>query len=427
MTRIRATLLALLAAVIIVPVAVYAYQAMQHPDRAYPSQPVADQAAQLQRGAYLARVGDCMACHTTRGGQPYAGGRGIVTPFGEVVAPNITPDAQTGIGAWSADDFWRAMHNGRGRDGRFLYPVFPYPSYTKVSREDSDAIYAWLRTVPAVQQQSREHALRFPYNQRWLLAGWRALYFRPGLYEPAADKPAQWNRGAYLVQGLGHCAACHTSRNALGATSAGGDLAGGLMPISNWYAPALTPDAATGLGDWQVADLAALLKTGVSERGAVYGPMAEVVQQSLQYLSNEDVGAMAVYLKSLPQHGIAPVAQAMTKDTERMLEQGGRLYEKHCAECHGADGAGKPPAYPRLAGNNGIVASAVNPIRMVLNGGFPPSTAGNPRPYGMPPYGPIMSDDEVAAVVTYIRASWGNMGVPVRPGEVSRYRGVPLE
>lgn len=427
MTRIRAALLALLALVIVVPLAVYAYQAMQHPDRAYPSQPVADQAAQLQRGAYLARVGDCMACHTTRGGQPYAGGRGIATPFGEVVSPNITPDTQTGIGAWSADDFWRAMHNGRGRDGRFLYPVFPYPSYTKVSREDSDAIYAWLRTVPAVQQQSREHALRFPYNQRWLLAGWRALYFRPGLYEPVADKPAQWNRGAYLVQGLGHCAACHTSRNALGATSAGGDLAGGLIPITNWYAPALTPDAATGLGDWQVADLAALLKTGVSERGAVYGPMAEVVQQSLQYLSNDDVEAMAVYLKSLPQHGIAPVAQAMTKDTERMLEQGGRLYEKHCAECHGADGAGKPPAYPRLAGNNGIVSSAVNPIRMVLNGGFPPSTAGNPRPYGMPPYGPIMNDDEVAAVVTYIRASWGNMGVPVRPGEVSRYRGVPLE
>lgn len=427
MTRIRAALLALLALVIVVPLAVYAYQAMQHPDRAYPSQPVADQAAQLQRGAYLARVGDCMACHTARGGQPYAGGRGIATPFGEVVSPNITPDTQTGIGAWSADDFWRAMHNGRGRDGRFLYPVFPYPSYTKVSREDSDAIYAWLRTVPAVQQQSREHALRFPYNQRWLLAGWRALYFRPGLYEPVADKPAQWNRGAYLVQGLGHCAACHTSRNALGATSAGGDLAGGLIPITNWYAPALTPDAATGLGDWQVADLAALLKTGVSERGAVYGPMAEVVQQSLQYLSNDDVEAMAVYLKSLPQHGIAPVAQAMTKDTERMLEQGGRLYEKHCAECHGADGAGKPPAYPRLAGNNGIVSSAVNPIRMVLNGGFPPSTAGNPRPYGMPPYGPIMNDDEVAAVVTYIRASWGNMGVPVRPGEVSRYRGVPLE
>ena len=206
------------------------------------------------------------------------------------------------------------------------------------------------------------------------------------------------------MQGLGHCAACHSSRNALGATTTSGDLAGGLIPISNWYAPALTPDAATGLGDWQVADLATLLKTGVSGRSAVYGPMSEVVQQSLQYLNDDDVQAMAVYLKSLPQHGLAPVAEVATKDTERMLEQGGRLYEKHCVECHGANGAGKPPAYPRLAGNHGIVASSVNPIRMVLNGGYPPSTGGNPRPYGMPPYGPLMNDDEVAAVVTYIRA-----------------------
>ena len=423
----KRALLAVLAVLIIVPLAVYAYQALQQPDRAYASQPVVDKAAQLQRGAYLARAGDCMACHTTRGGAPYAGGRGIATPFGEVVSPNITSDAQTGIGDWSADDFWRAMHNGRGRDGRFLYPVFPYTSYTKVSRADSDAIYAWLRTVPPVRQQNREHALRFPFNQRWLLAGWRALYFRPGLYQPLADKPAQWNRGAYLVQGLGHCAACHGSRNALGATTTHGDLAGGLIPIVNWYAPALTPDAATSLGDWQVADLAALLKTGVSARSAVYGPMAEVVRQSLQYLDDGDAQAMAVYLKSLPQHGNVAEPQVVTRDTGRLLEQGGKLYEKHCVECHAADGAGKTPAYPRLAGNKGIVASAVNPIRMVLNGGYPPSTAGNPRPYGMPPYGPLMNDDEVAAVVSYIRASWGNQGAPVGPGEVSRYRSVPLE
>lgn len=423
----KRALLALLAIVIVLPLAVLAYQSMQHPDRAYPAQAVADPAAQLQRGAYLARAGDCMACHTARGGEPYAGGRGIATPFGEVVAPNITPDRQTGIGDWSADDLWRAMHNGRGRDGRFLYPVFPYTSYTRVSREDSDAIYAWLRTVAPVQKANREHALRFPYNQRWLLAGWRALYFRAGLYQAVADQPAQWNRGAYLVQGLGHCAACHSSRNALGATTERGDLAGGLIPISDWYAPALTPDAATGLGDWQVADLAALLKTGVSQRSAVYGPMAEVVRQSLQYLNDDDVTAMAVYLKSLPQHAARPAPDVATRDTERMLEQGGRLYEKHCVECHGADGAGKPPAYPRLAGNNSIVASAVNPIRMVLNGGYPPSTAGNPRPYGMPPHGPLMNDDEVAAVVTYIRASWGNQGAAVRRGEVSRYRTVPLE
>ena len=418
----------LLALLCIVPLAVLGYQWLQHPDRAYPAQPVADRAAQLQRGAYLARAGDCMACHTARGGQPFAGGRGIATPFGEVVAPNITPDRETGIGQWSADDFWRALHNGRGRDGRFLYPAFPYTSYTKVSREDSDAIYAWMRTVAPVARQNRDHALRFPYNQRWLLAGWRALYFRPGVFTPAPGQPAQWNRGAYLVQGLGHCAACHSSRNALGATAVHGDLSGGLIPISNWYAPALTPEAATGLGDWQVADLATLLKTGVSARRAVYGPMAEVVAQSLQHMDDADVTAMAVYLKSLPQHDPAPAsASAGGPDAERRLVQGGKLYEKHCVECHGADGAGKQPAYPRLAGNHALLASSVNPIRMVLNGGFPPSTAGNPRPYGMPPYGPIMNDEEVAAVVTFVRASWGNAGAAVGPGEVSRYRTVPLE
>ncbi|MET0962687.1 MAG: cytochrome c [Noviherbaspirillum sp.] len=421
-------LLALLAALFILPLAVLVYQTMQHPDRAYPAQPAADPAAQLRRGAYLARVGDCMACHTVRGGQPYAGGRAIATPFGAVLTPNITPDARTGIGDWSADDFWRALHNGRGRDGRFLYPAFPYTSYTRVNREDSDAIYAWLRTIAPVQQQNREHALRFPYNQRWLLAGWRALYFRPGVFEPAPAEPAQWNRGAYLVQGLGHCAACHSSRNALGATAVGADLSGGLIPISNWYAPALTPQSATGLGDWQSADLAALLKTGVSARSAVYGPMAEVVAQSLQYLSDEDAMAMAVYLKSLPQHDPAPApAAAAGPDAERQLLQGGKLYETHCVECHQADGAGKPPAYPRLAGNKALVASTVNPIRMVLNGGYPPSTAGNPRPYGMPPFGPLMSDTEVAAVVSYVRASWGNQGAPVGAGEVSRYRSIPLE
>jgi mono/diheme cytochrome c family protein len=424
----RRILIALLAVLILVPAAVLGWQMMQHPDRAHAARPVADKAAQLERGAYLARVGDCMACHTARGGQPYAGGRSIATPFGALYAPNITPDA-TGIGDWSADDFWRAMHNGRGRDGRFLYPAFPYTSYTRVSREDSDAIYAWMRTLAPVRQESREHELRFPYNQRWLLAGWRALYFRPGVFEPQAAQPAQWNRGAYLVQGLGHCVACHSSRNALGATPLRGDLSGGMIPVLDWYAPALTPQGASGMADWDTADLARLLKTGVSMRSAVYGPMAEVVGRSLQHLSDADAQAMAVYLKSLPQQAATPANAATVSDVQaqRLLEQGAKLYEKHCAECHRADGSGKPPAYPRLAGNHSITASSVNPIRMVLNGGYPPSTAGNPRPYGMPPYGPLMNDEEVAAVVSYVRSAWGNQGAPVGAGEVSRYRTVPLE
>ena len=421
-------LIALIAFLLLVPAAVLGYQILHNPDRAYSGAAVSDSAAQLERGAYLARAADCVACHTARGGQPYAGGRSIATPFGDLYAPNITPDRATGIGGWSADDFWRAMHNGKGKDGGFLYPAFPYTSYTKVTRGDSDAIYAWLRTVAPVRQQNRDHALRFPYNQRWLLAGWRALYFRPGVFEPSANQSTQWNRGAYLVQGLGHCSACHSNRNVLGATPLRGELSGGLIPISNWYAPALTPLAATGLGDWQEADLAALLKTGVSARSAVYGPMAEVVTQSLQHLSHDDIGAMATYLKSLPQTEAAPAPASLAgAEAERMMEQGAKLYEKHCVDCHRADGSGTPPAYPRLAGNNSIAASAVNPIRMVLNGGYPPSTSGNPRPYGMPPYGPILNDAEVAALVTYIRASWGNHGAPVGPGEVGRYRTVPLE
>ena len=205
----------------------------------YWSDPGADQASvavtnpaeQIQRGAYLARAGDCMACHTARGGAEYAGGRLIATPFGDFFSPNITSDPDTGLGRWSADEFWRALHNGKSKDGSFLYPAFPYPNYTKITRADADAMYAYFQTVPAVPQQNRPHTLRFPYNQRPLLAVWRALYFRPGVYQPDTGQSVDWNRGAYLVQGLGHCNACHADRNALGATSNSASLAGGLIPI----------------------------------------------------------------------------------------------------------------------------------------------------------------------------------------------------
>src|SRR5690606_19790931 len=243
-----------------------------------PGLPVADAAAQLQQGKYLARAGNCIGCHTARGGAPYSGGRRIPTPFGDLYAPNITPDRETGIGAWSADDFWRAMHHGRSRDGSFLYPAFPYPNYTLVTRQDADALFAYLRSLPPVHRPNQEHALRFPYNQRLLLGLWRALYFRPGAYQPDPAQSAAWNRGAYLVQGLGHCNACHANRNVLGATETGAGLAGGLIPILNWYAPSLASDRESGVGDWPPVELARLHKTGVSAHGAVFGPMAEVVR-----------------------------------------------------------------------------------------------------------------------------------------------------
>ncbi|MES2537571.1 MAG: cytochrome c [Pseudomonadota bacterium] len=406
-------------------------QFMPEKDIDAPAMPVANAAEQVLRGQYLARAGDCMACHTTRGGTPYAGGRAIATPFGNIHSPNITPDVATGIGSWSANDFWRALHHGKSKDGSFLYPAFPYTNYTKVSRADSDALHAYFRTLPAVQQANRPHALRFPYNQRMLLAVWRALYFKPGVYAPDTTQSVDWNRGAYLVQGLGHCSACHSNRNVLGATGIKGDLGGGLIPVLNWYAPSLTSDAETGLGSWEVQDIADLLKTGVSARSTVFGPMAEVVRESLQHMSDADIHAMAGYLKTLPQTAAGQASGSVRtqgQGSEQVLKLGAALYEKHCAECHKAGGEGVPPAYPPLAGNRAItMPAAINSIRMVLNGGFPPSTGGNPRPYGMPPFATELNDEEVAAVVSYIRSSWGNQGALVSAVEVGRSRAVPLD
>ncbi|HEV7813733.1 MAG TPA: cytochrome c [Janthinobacterium sp.] len=393
------------------------------------------QADKLARGAYLATAGDCMACHTVRGGAAYAGGLALATPFGKLYTPNITSDKQAGIGAWSADDFWRALHNGKSRDGRLLYPGFPYTNYSKIRRDDADALYAYFQTVPASPQASRPHALRFPYNQQIALALWRALYFRPAVWREQTGQSVEWNRGAYLVQGLGHCSACHSSRNPLGAEE--NALSGGLIPIQGWYAPSLTSDAEAGLGDWDTQHLVALLKTGVSPRATVFGPMAAVVRRSLQQLSDGDVKAIAVYLKSLPAEakagadtgaGTGEAAAQPSAQFQAQLAAGARLYESHCVDCHQANGKGIPPAYPPLAGNRALTTrNAANAIRIVLNGGFAPGTGGNPRPYGMPPFGPVLSDAEVAALVTYLRNNWGNQAPAVAAYDVNRYRSVPLD
>ncbi len=392
--------------------------------------PVADVAGQARQGAYLARVGNCMACHTARGGKEYAGGRALATPFGAIHSPNLTPDMLTGIGTWTSDDFWRAIHNGRSKDGSFLYPAFPYPNYTKMTRRDSDALYAYFRTLAPVTQQNRGHELSFPYNQRALLPIWRALNFRQGEYQAQAAKGAEWNRGAYLVQGLGHCSACHAGRDALGGSIAEQGLGGGIIPMQNWYASSLASDAGTGLGEWDVADISELLQTGVSKRGTAAGPMAEVVSASLQHVSGADIHAMAVYLKSLPGSDVRTrgVSVPLAGDAGAILRQGAKLYEQHCAECHGINGEGISPAYPRLAGNRAATADTpVNLVQMILNGGYPPSTHGNPRPYGMPPFGPSLSDAEVAAVASYVRASWDNHAGLVSTVDVARLRGAPVE
>ena len=398
--------------------------------------PVAGQAqavpggAEAQRGLYLARAGDCIACHTKPGGQLFAGGLAMPTPFGTLFSPNITPDTASGIGTWSADSFYAMMHTGRSPDGGLLYPAMPFGSYTKVTRADSDAIFAYLRTVPPAPAANKPNELRFPYDNRSLILGWRTLFFTEGTYAPDATKSADWNRGAYLAEGLGHCAMCHSAVNALGGNSQSKAFQGGLIPMQNWYAPSLTSDKEAGLGDWSVAEISAYLRDGVSHRGAAYGPMAEVIYDSLQYLTPADAGAMAVYIKSLAEGEPPDQPDSAVPDSEGslLMNYGKTVYDTHCASCHGATGLGMKPQYPQLAGNQSIqMDEAVNPIRMVLNGGFPPGTAGNPMPYGMPPFAQSLSDNEIAAVVSYIRGAWGNHGSVVTARRANELRAVPLE
>ena len=389
-----------------------------------PSGPPAPQ--DVARGAYLARAGNCAGCHTARGGAAYAGGRAIGTPFGTLYSTNLTPDTDHGLGLWSAGHFWRALHHGRSRDGRLLYPAFPYTHYTMVTREDSDALFAYLRSLPAVKQPNRPHELGWPYDTQWALAIWRAMYFRPETSRPDPQQTAEWNRGAYLVRGLGHCSACHGARNILGANRNVLDLSGGMIPMQNWYAPALTSKAEASVADWPVEDVVRLMRDGVSPRGSVLGPMAEVVLQSTQHLSNEDLRAMAVFLKSLPQ---SPSPQEtdpreVPVAATRVMDRGGKLYADQCVQCHGERGEGVKGAYPALAGNRAVTLDVTsNLVQVVLYGGYAPSTRGNPRPFGMPPFAMRMSDEEVAAVLTYIRGAWGNKGAPVSALAVAQQRG----
>jgi mono/diheme cytochrome c family protein len=382
--------------------------------------PMSLDAAQVARGEYLVRAGDCGTCHTEPGGPPWAGGRAVETPFGNVYSSNLTPDAKTGLGAWSADQFWRALHNGRGGDGHLLYPAFPYPNFTRVTRSDADAMFAYLQSLPAVDRPNRRHTLRFPVDTQAALALWRALYFRPEPYREDASRSAEWNRGAYLVEGLGHCNACHSARNALGATSGPLDLQGGLIPVQNWYAPSLASPHEAGVAGWPQGEAVRLLKAGVARQGFVMGPMSEVVGKSTQYLSDADAAAMVAYLRSLS----APASETAAALGERAPgPSGAKLYEDHCIGCHGKAGEGVPGAYPALAGSRAVtMRSTANLVHIVLEGGFPPSTAGNPRPFGMPPFANVLHDADVAALLSFLRASWGNRAAAVSALEVTQAR-----
>ena len=385
------------------------------------SSAVAVTPALIERGAYLALAGNCAGCHTQRGSAPYAGGRAIPTPFGSVFAPNLTPDA-TGLGGWTGDHFWAALHNGRGKDGQLLTPAFPYTNYALVSRDDADALFAYLQSLPPVTAVRRPHELRFPYNTQIALAAWRALYFRPATFTPKPEQSAAWNRGAYLTQGLGHCNACHAARNALGATGGLDDFSGGMLAALGWYAPSLHVAAEGSVAAWTPSAVAQWLKTGSSAKGTALGPMTEVILGSTQHLSDTDLAAMTNYLQSLPQH--APAAKQVDDRPElKLRELGEKLYADHCVACHGEKGEGAVGAYPPLAGNRLVTMSnPANLLAIIQRGGFAPATAGNPRPYGMPPFTGLLDDTQQAALASFLRHAWGNDAADVRPVDVLKLK-----
>ena len=354
----------------------------------------------IAKGAYLARVGDCVACHTAAGGEKFAGGEYLNSPFGRIATPNITPDKQTGIGNWTDDQFYRAMHTGVDSEGQYLYPAFPYEWFTKVTRDDVLAIKAYLFSLPPVHAPKKSNKLIFPFNIRAGIAGWNALYFKEGTFKPDSTRSEAWNRGAYIVEGLGHCAACHTPRNAAQAPIASEAYAGG--KIDGWYAPNITSDTKDGIGGWSEAAIVQYLKAGYAKgKGVAFGPMAETVHDSLAHLHDDDLQAIAVYLKSLPpkrNHGPGAVA---TADEQAA---GQDVYVTNCSSCHQPDGAGLAGAVPPLKANGAVTAGGPeNVIRVVLGG-----LAARATYAPMPGFATVLSPQQIADVTNYVRTSWGN-------------------
>ena len=366
--------------------------------------PVGAQQTQVQRGEYLARAGDCVSCHTAKGGAPFAGGLRLDTPFGYMLSPNITPDPETGIGRWSGADFYRALHDGVNKHGQDMYPTMPYDFYTRATRADVDAIFAYLRTVKPVRNQVTINHLYFPFDQRWSMAAWRELYFKEGTYKPNPAKSAEWNRGAYLVEGFGHCSDCHSPRNLMGGIEKSKDFQGAV--IDGWFALDLTSDISTGLGAWSKDEIATYLKTGAYKgKTTTLGPMAEVVQNSLSYLTTEDLQAMAEYLKSIPPES---TLRSGRKTVDPTRAQGATLYMDNCGGCHQASGRGLPGVFPPLAGNGVVIAPDPANILKVVDAGI--AARGGYIP--MPSFKDQLTDQQVAEIANYIRTSWGNGAAP---------------
>jgi mono/diheme cytochrome c family protein len=387
----------------------------------------------LTYGEYMTLAGDCMACHTRPDGKPFEGGLAIDTPFGTIYTPNITPAKGYGIGAFSDADFLRALHDGIAPDGKPYYPALPYPSYTKVSDHDLLAIKDYLFSLEPSRYQPPKTALRWPFSERDLLFGWQELYLKRGRFQPDPDKSEVWNRGAYLVEGLGHCGACHTPRNLAGAKKTADALTGAL--VDGWYAPNLTSDLSEGLAKWNVDELATYLHTGFapSERQgdgpetAALGPMAEVVHESLSKLATSDLRAMAVYLKDQPAKQAPsdqpPVPHQLSAEAYTL---GHKLYERYCSGCHQSHGQGLAPYFPALRDNEAVTLEEPNDIVKTLLLGAPSDpTEAYSAHVVMPSFGAVLNDQQIATLASFIRASWGNDAAPVTAKQVEALRTAP--
>ncbi|EKS69749.1 MULTISPECIES: cytochrome c [Caballeronia] len=391
--------------------------------------------ALVTRGAYLARAGDCVACHSTQKGKPLAGGLPMMTPLGAIYTTNITPDPDTGIGRYTEEDFARALREGVAKDGHNLYPAMPYPSYAKINDEDMHALYAYfMHGVTPVKQANREPDMKWPLNMRWPLKLWNAVFLEKGVYQNKSGKDVAWNRGAYLIQGLGHCGSCHTPRG-IAFQEKGLDesnsayLTGGLL--DNWFASNLTGEHNTGLGRWSEQDIASFLKTGANAHASAFGSMTSVVNNSTQMLSDDDLAAMARYLKSLPASGgnggprysYDPKATKVSLSRPAASDSGARVYTAYCLHCHGADGRGFAPMLAPLAGNpNVLEKDASSLINVTLNGTGDLVIGGVPAPYPMPRYAPVLNDQQIADVLTFIRGAWNNGTPAVQASDVTKMR-----
>lgn len=395
----------------------------QHSDNSAGLKAPATHAAEdpaVTRGRYVAIAGDCAACHTApHHGKPFAGGYALQTPFGTLLASNITSDKNTGIGAWSEQEFNRAVREGKGRHGENLYPAMPYNAYVKVSDQDMHDLWAYMQTVPPVDNEVVSNQLPFPFNIRLMMMGWNLLFFDNTPFKPVAGASEQINRGAYLVQGLGHCAACHTSKNFLGGDKGGAFLQGG--ELAGWHAPEITGDPYVGVGGWSDAQLVQYLKTGSNHVAVASGPMAEAVTNSTQHMRDEDLYAIAAYLKELP--GSATRRPAILNANTPLMQQGANVYSANCSACHNSDGKGINQLASSLAGNPGIQAeNAQSLITTVLEGGRGAVTVDNPTSGAMPSFAWKLSDQQIAATLSYIRNSWGNAAPEVSAKQVADVR-----